>query len=189
MRVLVCALALVVAAVPAIANPVWNDEMALEFDDGSNCAWPYDGQPVTVRVVLKDLSMDWEGVVGVSFRLERTFTGVLLDQRSLLGGDIWFGSVEEEGVVFVSPDCVVPSDGRVPVAEFDYMFLGDPGLLTVEGHASDGPAFADCSTAIRFWNTDLELNTVGFHVEPPGGCHGASPVGDASWGSIKALYR
>jgi len=192
MRTVLFAAVLLLTAVSVSANPVWNDEVVLEFEDGGNCSWPYVGQPIKVRVVLTEPVFAQEGISAFSFRVERTFSAMLTSETNLMGPpDFFLGSAEIDGMTCpASPDCATPdSHGRIPVAELEYVFTGTPGTLTVLGHSTEGMAFVDCGLSQQWWNTYGERNVAGFGMEPPGGCHSASSVEDLSWGAIKALYH
>ncbi len=191
MRATLCILALVITVSPASANPVWNDGVIVEFADGQNCVWPsYPNQVITARVVLTEPILAQAGIVGFAFRIERTFGGWVLDTRNLLDpGGLMAGSVEGDGLSLASATCVLPDEqGRIPIAEIDYVYLGPPGLLTVTGSLLDGQTFVDCEVAWQSWYTYEDLNTGGVGEVPPAGCFN-SPVETLSWGSIKAMYH
>jgi hypothetical protein len=194
MRALWCAVVLLIAAVPVMGNPILEDVVQLELDDGTNCVWtPF--QAFTIYVSLTHPVEAAEGITEFAFRLDIDAPiGYLMDERSLLtdpGQAI--GSVTGDGLVCVVPEgCVGPDgQGRILVAAVEYFFTGEPGLITLDEHATEDFGFRTCSGESRWWNYEYwpEPPSIGVFMEPPEGCHGASPVRDMSWGSIKSLYR
>jgi hypothetical protein len=70
------------------------------------------------------------------------------------------------------------------------------GSITVIPHGSDGKAVADANNALDFWCVhSVAYNGLSGHFGwddtpvPDGDCVPPSPVENATWGSIKALYR
>ncbi|MBD3366586.1 MAG: hypothetical protein GF405_00260 [Candidatus Eisenbacteria bacterium] len=172
----------------AFANPVWNDEVVVEFSDGQNCVWPHPGQVITARVVLTEPGYAQDGITAFAFRIDRTFGGFVVETRNLLGG-LMIGSLESEGVSVGAATCVTPDgQGRIPIVEIDYFYDGMPGLLSVLWHVDEGATFVDCDQNYHTWYNDSERNVGGVGMEPPGGCY-ESPVAEMSWGAVKALYR
>ncbi len=187
----IIALALLIAlAAPAAANPVLANVVYIDVGDGSNCYCPDPSEAFTITVYISDLEPGLQGIFGIAFMFDRTFSGFKLAQTNLLGG-LDFGDVEVDGWALTSGgDCVEPdANGLIAVAELTYLYLGTPGLITFMPHPIDGQSFADCNNDLgEWWVRDQPDGNAGICMEPPGGC-GTVPVEDASWGSIKALFR
>jgi len=195
-RLVAAVLAIAVASVPSVvvANPgPASDFLYFDVGDGANCVWPAYGDEFAVTVYLGDLSM-WtdEGIVEISFRLDRTFAGIKLGQTSYLYGPE-SGDVEGAGwTCTTGGECTgVMASGLIPIARIDYVYLGEPGVIVPVLHESEGASLTTCLGESWFWSSyELPIGgTVGVGMDAPGGCVGGSPVVDGSWGAIKALYR
>jgi len=194
MKVTALALIALLAAAAASANPtVTPDDICLDLG-GSNCVWPETTMPITVNVFLSQLSEYSEGgISSIAFRLERTFPGYLLSSEDLMGGP-GEGVVDGEGwVSTASEGCAYPNEWwTIPIARFVFLYVGIPGTLEVQPHAVHGPTFMPCGSAEPWeWNDwDMDyMSFAGVGMEASHGCGPVTPVADASWGSIKALYR
>jgi len=133
------------------------------------------------------------GMLGAAFTLTKTFSGYQLEATNLLGG-LAVGSPEAGWAIATAGDCSMPVGGVVVAASLHYLALG-PGTITVGPHPTDGPAVADCNNDLDFFCVhSIAVNGVAgnFGVgedAPDGDCEPVDPVEDATWGSIKALYR
>ena len=194
MRFATVTLAVVLMPLAVLANPgPGQDVLYFDVGEGANCISPPDNGEFSVTIYLGGLSsFTAEGIVEISFRLDRTFGGVKLGQTSYLYGPE-SGDVEGEGwTCTTGGECAGPNaSGLIPIARVDYLYLGVPGVIVPAPHESAGASVTTCLGEAWFWNSyDLPSGgTVGVGTEPPGGCVGGTPVVDVSWGAIKALYR
>jgi hypothetical protein len=192
--IVVIALAL---ATCAHANPVLvYDVYGLDLGSGTNCIWPVEGQVFTATVYVYGDDY-WSGHVASGiryayFKLTRTFGGQLLSFTNLLS-DYQTGGPELDRWIVASPDCVMPDeDGVILLGSVEYLYLGPPGLLTIEPTALDGLMVVDCD--YHAWQIEHgyppynSLLVGGVGMVPPQGC-GTTPVSQVSWGALKALYR
>ena len=196
MKLAVVALVVAVISVPsvAVANPgPASDVLYFDTGGGANCVWPADGEEFSVTVYLGDLS--WftaEGIIEISFRLDRTFAGVKLGQTSYLYGSE-SGDVEGAGwTCTTGGECAGANpSGLIPIARIDYLYLGEPGVIVPVPHETAGLSVTTCSGVAWSWHAGEPPpgGTVGVGMDAPGGCVGSSPVVDRSWGAIKALYK
>jgi hypothetical protein len=194
MRYAAAAVLITLVSTAAFSNPGPGED-ALYFDagGGTNCIWPPVGSEFTVTVLLGDLSSTTEeGIVEISFRFDRTFSGVQLSQTSLLYGPE-SGDVEGAGwTCATGGECAGPSpQGFIPIAQVEYLYLGVPGVILPAAHNEHGTSLINCFDEPWFWNLyDVPVGgELGVGMEPPGGCLQGTPVADVSWGAVKALYR
>jgi hypothetical protein len=147
--------------------------------------------------VCVDCFGEGSGTRGTAFLLQRTFTGFKLSQTSLMGG-LDFGDAETDPgwTLAAGADCVYPDANDVAcIAVIQYLYQGGPGTLDLLPHGlvepGTGREVLDCDFASDFYCIYANL---GVSVPPNPGetdciCEPASPVEDATWGSIKSLYR
>jgi hypothetical protein len=184
----------VVALAVGSAFAVQNPDIRIYLDaDPPNMVSRVDPLPndtFTVSAVL-DCHGDGGGSRGTAFKLIRTFTGFKLGQTAMMGG-LDFGDAENDGwTVAAGADCVYPdANDIVVVGEIQYLYLGGPGTLTLTPHPGTGRETLDCNFA------DDDHYCIAGHLgvnadapAPEEGCVCDDPVDDATWGSIKALYR
>jgi len=157
---------------------------------------PDAGATFDVYVCL-DCFGEGSGTRGTAFLLQRTFTGFKLSQTSLMGG-LDFGDAETDPgwTLAAGADCIYPdANGVACIAVIQYLYQGGPGTLNILPHGlvepGTGREVLDCDFASDFYCIYANL---GVSVPPDPGddgcvCEPASPVEDATWGSIKSLYR
>ncbi len=192
------AIALIVVCVSGVAfsNPgPATDYLYFDVGGGANCIWPLENETFTVTVYLGDLGLFTDdGITEISLRFDRTFEGIKLGQTSWLYGSE-SGDIEDSGLTLSTPlrECATPSQfGLIPIVSVEYLYLGGPGTITPAAHASAGNSLVNCHDVDVTWYLYGDFNTggtVGVGMEPPEGCLGGTPVGDVSWGVVKALYR
>ncbi len=201
------ALLVLALAVPALAgqNPKLGIFLDLDSDTANavvNTVCPEVNETFVVYLCFDRFGEDGlggtgvEGLLGAAFKFDRTFAGFKLLQSNLLPG-LDFGDVEVDGWAITSgANCQFPDANGVLIgASIQYLYLGAPGTITIVPHPIDGNSAADCNNELDFWcvhsilSSDVSGN-FGVCVEPPDGdCQQLSPVEDATWGGIKALYR
>jgi len=136
------------------------------------------------------------GMLGAAFLFDRTFAGFKLAQANMLGG-LDFGDVETTGwAITAGANCQFPdANGVVVAAAVTYLYLGTPGTITILAHPVDGAVGSDCDNLLDTWCIPSTVShgfdgNFGVCMAPPSGdCQPVSPVEDATWGAIKALYR
>jgi len=136
------------------------------------------------------------GMLGAAFLFDRTFGGIKLTQVNMLGG-LGFGDVEVDGwAITAGADCQFPdASGVLVAASVGYLYLGTPGTITILAHPVDGAVGSDCDNLFDTWCVPSTVSHgfdghFGVCTAPPSGdCQPVSPVEDATWGAIKALYR
>jgi hypothetical protein len=101
----------------------------------------------------------------------------------------------------VGPTPVYPNaNGIIVLGRIRYQTPRDRpsrgGSITLVFHAADGRAVVDANNELDFWCVhDVAMNGLsgnfGWDAPPTidGDCWWPSPVEDATWGSIKAMYR
>ena len=204
MKRLLIALLILALAAPALADQ--NPNLAIFLNDapdgtGDNEVCPAVNATFDVYVCF-DRFGDGGGMLGAAFMFVRTFAGFKLVQMNLLPG-LDFGDVEIDGwAITAGANCEFPDENGVLVgATVQYLYLGTPGTITVVPHPIDGNSAADCNNELDFWCVHSILSETtpegdgvsgNFGVcadAPDGDCEQLSPVEDATWGGIKALYR
>jgi hypothetical protein len=198
MKALLAVLMMAAVAATAFAGTNPDIRIALDADPpfGVHEISPGAGTTFNVYVVL-DCFGEGGGTRGTAFLLVRTFSGFKLSQTSQLGG-LDFGDAETDpGWTLASgADCVYPDvDGIVIVGVIQYLYQGAPGTLDLLPHGlvepGTGREALDCDFASDFYCIYANL---GVAMPPNPGdedclCEPASPVENATWGEIKALYR
>ena len=108
---------------------------------------------------------------------------------SLLPLGVAFGGWDE-GVTMTSPDC--HTDRFLYVARLDLLYLGTPGDILILDHPEYPRWVLDCHDP----DAELDYYCVWMHggvckdaLEGDEECFPVVPVEDATWGSVKALYR
>ncbi len=125
---------------------------------------------------------DGGGLLGASFKFERTFSGFKLTQENLLGG-LDLGDVEGVNgwAITSGANCAYPTGDVLVAARIQYLWTGTAGTIQILPHGQDGSVIADCDNELDVWST---YSNFGVNADAP-----ESPVEPTSWTSIKALYR
>jgi hypothetical protein len=190
MKRLLIAVAILALAVPAFAGQNPDIAIYLTVDPGAfvHEVHPDPGLTFDVHVCLFNFGPGG-GTRGTAFLLLRTFSGFKLAQASLLGG-LDFGDAEVDGwTLAAGADCVYPVNDIVCVGVITYLYQGVPGTLDILPHPGTGTEVLDCDFLSDYYCVHANL---GVSMPPNPGdpdCPPVSPVEDATWGGIKALYR
>ena len=88
-------------------------------------------------------------------------------------------------------ECIYPDgNGMIIVGYVLYYYTGPPGHVRIAAAEIDGRTVLDCNNMV---DTYCVAANAGIGADPPPGdpgCYcGTVPVENASWGTIKALYR
>jgi len=198
MKALLAVLMIAAFAVTAFGGTNPDVRIYLDVDPpfGVHEVHPDVGTTFDVYVCL-DCFGEGGGTRGTAFLLVRTFSGFKLAQVAMLGG-LDFGDAETDPgwTMAAGTDCVYPDvNGIVVVGSIQYLYQGAPGTLDILPHGQVEPGTGrevlDCEFASDFYCVYANL---GVSMPPNPGeigcdCEPASPVEDATWGSIKSLYR
>jgi len=197
---LLIALMLVAIAIPAVAfeNPDLAIFLSADDDTGNevvNEVCPGVNETFMVYTCF-DRFGDGGGMLGAAFKFDRTFGGFKLTQTNLLPG-LDFGDVEIDGwAITAGANCQYPdANGILVAAACQYLYLGTPGTITITPHPIDLNSAADCLNELDFWcvaslDSHGHEGNFGCCAAPADGdCEPTVPVEDATWGSIKSLYR
>ena len=159
----------------------------IDFDPPNrvHSATPVPYTQFLAYVCLGDLEM---GMTGVNFMLtdvmvEYPGVSLFVNFVNLLPGNLAIGDYRT-GISLASTECVAGPE--VSVAYLDMMWTAD-GAACIEllDHPVDARWVTDCNVPAQ-----VDLYTLIAHGSVNGAiCEPASPVEDATWGSIKALYR
>ena len=200
MKRLLVVLLIAALAVPALAleNPLLAIFLSADDNTGDpvvNQVCPAPNGTFNVYVCFDRFGVGG-GMLGAAFLFDRTFGGFKLIQSNLLPG-LDFGDVEIDGwAITAGAVCQYPDPNGVLVAAMcQYLYLGQPGTITVLPHPIDSNSAADCLNELDFWCVASVLShghegNFGVCMDPPDGdCEPESPVETETWGGIKALYR
>lgn len=199
MKVLI-ALMVLALAVPAVAgmNPDVRAFVTYDPADYGFCSYPAGGSIATFYLAF-DCFGEGGGLTGVSFVVDVTASGFTAgaadvtifhpDAQTVIGGP----DNLTQGWVIAAPECVLPDPvtGIIVVAAVPWYYLGTPGDILILANPVDGKATVDCNNDLDFF---CVLSHGGMGQEPSVAgdenceCE-VSPVEDATWGSIKSLYR
>ena len=179
-------------------NPSLAIFLDADLDTGNtvNEVCPLPNETVLVYVCFDQFGVGG-GMLGAAFKFDRTFGGFKLAQTNMLGG-LDFGDVEVAPgwAITAGADCQFPdANGVLVAASIQYLYLGTEGTITLLPHDVDGPVGADCQNLLDEWcvasiDSHGLSGNFGFCMTPPDGeCIPPVPVEDATWGSIKSLYR
>jgi hypothetical protein len=198
----------IVLMLAALASPVLagqNPDIAIflntqESGEGTNEICPAPGEIFDVYVCFDRFGPDG-GLWAARFRFDRTFDGIFSTVLTLLGGLAFCSDLETTGCeLWAANECAYPAaNGVRAVAIVEYVYMGSPGTITVEGHADLGNTTLDCDFAEDPWCV-ASIASHGFSghfgvcMPPPEArapdCQPiVTPVEDGSWGTIKSLYR
>jgi len=193
---------LMVLAFAATAFADQNPELAIfldsDMDTGNavvNEICPDVNDQVLVYVCFDQFGVGG-GMLGAAFLFDRTFGGIKLTQTNMLGG-LGFGDVEVDGwAITAGADCQFPdANGVIVAASVGYLYLGTAGTITLLPHPVDGAVGSDCDNLFDTWciasiDSHGLSGNFGFCMTPDDGdCIPPVPVENATWGSIKSLYR
>jgi hypothetical protein len=188
-------LVMALASVPVLAagNPSPQlDVIVFDMGDGSNCICPQPDTPFTVTAMLARLDYAENGIRQIAFSFHRTFGGDMVSATNLLGGTMLGDPESGSGCMLLADDCVLPNEtGFIPLVSCEYLYTGVPGVILPHGYGTEGARFVDCAGDTCYWMflwSDYGGNA-GICMDPPYGCGVVVPVENATWGSIKALYR
>ena len=198
MKRVLTALMIMAIAVPAFA--VQNPDIRIYLDatnppTGVAEVHPELNEFFDVFVVLDCFGPNG-GTRGVGLLFDRTFAGVKISQTNFLGG-LSLGDVEDAGpqggwAIVAGVDCVYPDVNDLVVAgAVNYLYLGAPGTITVLPNPVSGREVLDCDDLADYFCVAAHF---GVSMPPPDpepdcDCEPPNPVEDATWGSIKGLYR
>ena len=199
MRILVALVVVGLLAMPALAGQNPDIRLFITFTEGQ-----YDNyieapaQYQNIYTCADCLSRtEGEGLWGVAWMFERTFGGTHLATTNLLNGTITPIGNPDTGVAVASGGLCINSDppgtGIVCLASHLYLYT-TPGTVSLVGHPTDGNVAADCDNVLDEWCV-YQNGALGAGQVPPDGdpdcqeCPEPNPVEDATWGTIKAMYR
>jgi hypothetical protein len=198
MKRVLTALMIMAIAVPAFA--LQNPDIRLYLDatnppTGVAEIHPEINEFFDVFVVLDCFGPNG-GTRGVGFLFDRTFAGVKISQTNFLGG-LSLGDVEDAGpqggwAIVAGVECVYPDvNGWVVAGAVNYLYLGTAGTITVLPNPVSGREVLDCDDLADYFCVAAQF---GVSMPPPDPepdceCPDNNPVEDATWGSIKGLYR
>ncbi len=185
MRTLLALLMVVAIAVPAFAAGNPNIAAYVTFDAGAEVSRvdPAAYSAGMVYICLKNIDA---GFTTVSFAVAID-AGVSAPAAwtSLLPGGLAIGDYAT-GITLSSTDCMVGE--YVCLASGSMFYLGVPGTVSIVDHPDYPRWVVDCLDGVDFYC--LEMNGgVLMDPVPTGEDCSVSPVEDATWGGIKALYR
>jgi hypothetical protein len=197
MKYILIAIAVVALCAPAFAQTGTNTtaKAFITFDGGTtdnagvvNRADPTQYAAFSAWIGFTDLGA--EGTTGASFMISVT-PGVSSPASyvNLLPGDLAIGSFES-GVTLASTECM--PGPLVLMARIDLFYLGVPGAITILDHPEYARWITDCTQPNADYNEFCIWTHGGVAQDAAAGdmgCEGNVPVEDATWGSIKALYR
>ncbi len=194
MRLVLTVLLIALLAVSALAGQNPDIRLYLDFDppNGVHRIDVPEDTVVFIYIVLDCFGLEG-GLRAFTLCFERTFGASAHDELSFLGG-LFMGDVEDPELGFVAAageDCVYPDENGMIVAGYvQYYYTGPPGHVRVVPTNLDPMLTTDCNIAL---DTYCVAANAGIGADPPPGhpgCYcGVVPVEDASWGTIKALYR
>jgi hypothetical protein len=198
-RVLVALMFVALVAVPAFAGTNPHVRAFITFDPVGHV---YSSMPAVGTIVNFYLAFDCYGqgggLTGVSLVLDIQAGGFVAGAadytvfhpaaQCVIGGpDVL------TGWVIAAPECVHPPvSGIITVAKVPFYYLSPAGNLVILPSPVDGKATVDCNNDLDFFCV-LSNGAIGMLPTVPGDpncvCAPPSAVDDASWGTIKALYR
>jgi len=177
-----------VCAAPASGNPILGEWIYIDFDPPS---YQYRIDPTPYSVVQAYVMLDLDGAFvqefsAVSFKIGLSPGMAAGASFETAGPIVTIDGDWESGITAYTGSCVTTFPAALGVLSFVYQ--GVPGDITIEDHPDQPRWILDCSTP-----PELSIYCVYSHGgvgKPPlGGDCGADPVEDASWASIKGLYR
>jgi hypothetical protein len=191
--------ALMILAIAAPAFALENPDVRLFLDATNPPSGVAEVHPEMQEIfdvfIVLDCFGENGGTRGVGVLFDRTFVGVLLGDTNLLPGGINLGDAEDPvgGLAIVAgAECGYPDvNGVVVMASVSYMYLGAPGTITVVPNPVSGREVLDCGNVPDYF---CVAGNFGVSMPPPDpepdcDCEPPNPVEDATWGSIKGLYR
>jgi hypothetical protein len=194
MRLVLTVLLTAALAVSASAGLNPDARMYLDFDppDGVHRIEEPPDPVVNIYVVLDCLGVD-SGINGCTIHFERTFGATAHDEVCLIGffsgGDV--EDPEFGWYIVTQGECIYPdANGMIIVGYVLYYYTGPPGYVKIAAAEVAGKEVLDCNNMTDVY---CVADNAGIGADPPPGdpgCYcGPVPVEDASWGTIKSLYR
>jgi hypothetical protein len=195
MRNLLAILTVVALAVTATAgmNPQVNAYISFDpaGDPLVNAVAPAAFTTVSAYVTLGCVE---GGMTTISFLINNVMAqcpGVMATQAfvNLLPGDLAIGNAFTGGITLASTECMAMDP--VVVGRVDCFYLGGACCIQILDHADYPRWVVDCQDpGVVDYYCLAGHGSVGGAVCPDGEvCPCGSPVEDATWGGIKALYR
>jgi len=180
---------LFVGAGTAFANPIVGDWLYIDFDPPNYVheVYPELFEVVDAYVMFSTPDFLWNGLTAVSFTLE--VTNGMADAQSftpLLPGGVAVGQWYT-GVTVTSTDCV-PTEFPVMIGRLSFVYNGLPGYIAIGDHPDFPRWIIDCSEPGEMFEYCVHRHGGVHNLGVVGDC-GANPVEDATWGTIKSLYR
>ena len=193
MKCVLISLMVLAMAVPAFAGENPNVRAFISF--APDCPDPYVhrtetlGGVVDIYVVL-DCFGDGGGVRTLSCSFTTSGFGMAFAPTYFLpAAQVIGGPDHVDGWVIASPECTYENECGVVVVLNQPYFVSGAGTVVLGPNPVDGQMVVDC-------NFDADLFCVlangGLAMDGPAGdagCICIVPVEDATWGSIKSLYR
>ena len=186
MRIFLAMIMIMAIAVPALAGGNPNVVGYIDFDPPNrvHSAMPAPYATVLAYICFGDLDM---GMAGVSFMINDVMVdcpGVFAPPSftNILPGDLAIGNYLT-GITLASTDCMTDAD--VCVAYVSLYYLGGACCIELLDHPDYPRWLLDCNdpAEVDFYQ-HLAHGSIGGAI-----CPDASPVEDATWGSIKAMYK
>ena len=218
MKYVLIALALAALCVPAFAQDGNNpnikifihltDDIAEPATDNATVVNEFSPAPITTIRAYVGLTGFATGMTVISFRLNDAMTecpGVIATQAftSLLPGGLTIGNAfgdpgdpgsPTDGITIAATECMPGFYDIVFVGYAEYFYLGGECQIEILDHGNSDWArwVVDCQTPGVFNEYCVWLNGGVGGATPPAGdaeCEANTPVEDATWALIKALYR
>jgi len=193
MRTLIAIAVVVAFVLPATAGMNPDCKVCIDFSGTAN-SWDdvqsrIDPEPYTAFEAYLCL-FQTTGVAAICFRASVT-PGMSSPPvfTNLLPGDLAIGTWED-GITMASTECVTTQ--FLYFARFDLFYQGTPGDIMILDHPEWPRWIVDCHQPYG----EVDYYCVWMHggvgkdaIEGDEECFPVVPVEDATWGSIKALYR
>jgi hypothetical protein len=192
MKSALIALMVLALAVPAFAGENPNVRAFVSFTGA--CPDPYVHYTATTSGLVdcylvldclgggvRTVSLTWT-TSGFGMAFAPTY---LLPDAQVIGGP----DNPADGWVIASPECTYENECGVVVVLNQPYFVSAAGTIELGANPVDGKMVVDCNFDADFF---CVFQNGGLGMTAPAGdvdCEAASPVEDATWGSIKSLYR
>ena len=192
MRMLIALAAIAAFALPAAAGSNPDCQVCIDFSGTAN-SW--DDVQSRVDPILYEMFDAYICIYGINAFSGICFMGYVTPEVSivtaftcLLPGSVCAG-LWDEGITIASPDCY--TERFLYVAKLSLIYNGTPGDIMILDHPEYTRWVLDCS-----WPAEVDYYCVWMHggvgkdaLEGDEECFPVVPVEDATWGSVKALYR
>ena len=186
MRTILALLVVVAIAAPAFAGGNPNATAYLTFDpmgEVNRYDPPAPFTEASVYICLKHIDA---GFISTTFAIvEDAGVTTGLGWSSLLPGGLYIGEWDV-GTTVTSSECVMGP--IVVVGEGTAFFMGNPGEIKIVDHPDYPRWVVDCNDEIDPYCLESNAGVL-MDPAPTGEDCSVSPVEDATWGGIKALYR